>query len=510
MSEPVEAPLEPAPAPATPLEITWERPHPLTPLVHFWIWFVAIVVFNLRDFTEKGFKVDEDFPWNRLLVLGVFFGVVALVGGIVGYFQWRFTRLGLDAEALTLDYRFIQHTNERIPFTKIQSVDIVQPFAARLLGLAALRVDVGGKAQKIQFLRRARAESLRDELITRAARAGAPIRPELVQPAEQAIPAALPGVPEGMPPPQQAPAAMRFERLVTATPRNLVIAAVTSTEFIMSVLALLVMGVVPIIIWGRVVSLAAVIPGVIGIFSLISGRVIKEWDYSLSRSDQGVHISRGLTTKVSQTLPTDRIQGFSISQGILTRRFGLWRVQINVLGYDGEEADEGASNVLLPAGTWDDVLVALGAVWPGFRLDQIEQHPIPERAKWLVWYGLKSHRFGFDDRVMVSQRGIINRNIAIVSHARVQSVHLSQGPVERKLDLASVGLHLTDGPVNLVVGHVDSAAARDLAFSELDRARLGRRSERDAKRLIPVFSSELAGASHDDLDEVRPQSEATP
>ena len=69
---------------------------------------------------------------------------------------------------------------------------------------------------------------------------------------------------------------------------------------------------------------------------------------------------------------------------------------------------------------------------------------------------------------------LLNRRISIVPHARVQSVRLRQGPLQRRLRLATVHAHTTPGPVDVVCRHLDETDARCLAMSELDRMRTAR------------------------------------
>ncbi|WP_203568106.1 PH domain-containing protein [Aestuariimicrobium ganziense] len=502
--QPGQQPLAPwtPPAPASPPD-PGQRPHPLSPFVQGWIGLVALIFFLGRDVLENGFD-PENWTGARLWVsLGVlvFIGLITVV---IGYFSWRYTRFVLDDDGLRIDHTFIQHQSDRVLYSKIQSVDIVQPFAARLLGLAALRVDAGGEAKKIQFLKRTAAEQLRDELLRRATVTRHPqtapaIAPPPAQPTQpgaapswtpgstgapvqQPAPATSgqPGDPAPWTPPGQwqptvVPSALPQEPtrvLVRLTPAQLVLGAVTSPEFVMSVVGLLAFGLVPYLITGEVWSAGIVVPAAFGLFGFISNRLIKEWNYQLSESSSGtVRIGRGLTTTVTQTVPVHRIQGFSISQSVLAKPFGLWRVQIEVLGYSGEEADEGGSTVLMPAGYWPQVLTALQAVWPGFDPEQVALEPLPERGRKLRPLTWHTHRWGLDDQVLLHRGGLVQHTVSVVHHARVQSVQLSQGPWQRRLGLASVHAHITNGPVTLSIPSMDAAEAGHLVRTELSRAR---------------------------------------
>ena len=68
-----------------------------------------------------------------------------------------------------------------------------------------------------------------------------------------------------------------------------------------------------------------------------------------------------------------------------------------------------------------------------------------------------------------------NRRLtAWVPHARVQSLALQQGPLLRKLRLASVAVHTTQALAVNAALHLDADAARALLFAEAERARSGK------------------------------------
>ncbi|MBB3329108.1 hypothetical protein FHX39_004106, partial [Friedmanniella antarctica] len=59
-------------------------------------------------------------------------------------------------------------------------------------------------------------------------------------------------------------------------------------------------------------------------------------------------------------------------------------------------------------------------------------------------------------------------------HAKTQSVRIEQGPLQRRLRLADVHVDTPKGPVHAVAHQMDVVAARELALSQLDRARAAR------------------------------------
>jgi putative membrane protein len=57
------------------------------------------------------------------------------------------------------------------------------------------------------------------------------------------------------------------------------------------------------------------------------------------------------------------------------------------------------------------------------------------------------------------RRGFARRELVIVPLPRVQSLELRQGPLLRRLRLASVRLHTVSGPVDAYLGALDAADA---------------------------------------------------
>ena len=129
-----------APAVAgTPVVKQTERPHPLTPFIRGWIVFVAIVFTFGRQVVENASDGEGlaslGLGWIVAGVLGL-----ALLAAAAGYVSWRFTRFVIDDEELRVETGVLFKTSRKIAFERIQSVDVIQPLAARIFSLAELRI----------------------------------------------------------------------------------------------------------------------------------------------------------------------------------------------------------------------------------------------------------------------------------------------------------------------------------------------------------------------------------
>lgn len=463
---------QPGPGPQPPSSGTIsERPHPLSPIVKGWIAIAAVFFFGLQELPIRDLDTIGRIWWLLAAIVGLAF-VVPLV---LGYFSWRFTRFVIDDEQVRIERNFISHHSERIAFTKIQSVDVVQPLVARLFGLAALRIDVGsqGGAKSIEFVTRDRAYQLRDYLISRAHGARITVTESARRPVGDLM-----------------ADRSQVDRVIVTVPTGRLAASIVASNGTFIALALTTLAVTVSTLTGNLTALFStvlVLPWLIAVGSMLLGRIRNEYNFTLTTTaDGGLRTASGLTSLLSQTVPRDRVQAVDVTQPLVWRLFGWYRVRLDVLGL-GEPTgnDSGApSNILLPVGPKSEVDAVLAALWPTLDLSAIAMHPIPKRARWLRWFDAQTHYWGYDQRVLVTRGFLLNRRTSIVPHARVQSVRLRQGPLQRRLRLATVQAHTTPGPVDVVCRQLDEADARHLAMSELDRMRAAR--HRPALHMPPL------------------------
>jgi putative membrane protein len=478
------APAEQAPmVPGAPRVKQTERPHPLTPLIRGWLIFLAFVVYFLRDLVPDGSNDGlevRDLGWILPIV-----GAVVLIAAVAGLFSWYFTRFVIDDEELRIETGWVFKKSKKIPFERLQSVDIIQPLAARMFGLAELRLEAGAgdSTTKLRYLTRRQSSRLRDYLLTRAH-------------GEQAQIADLDG---------QAAADILTDLgsadrpLVTIPPQRLVFGLLLSSEWIITSLFLLVAVILTFVLEINQVAFSGLIPLLIGAVTMVSRRVISMFNFTLAESSRGLRITRGLTNLTSQSVPINRLQGVKVSQPLLWRSVGWFRIDVDVIGYassgDGENNESQATNVLLPVATRDEVDLALSRALPGFDLEGIELHPVPRRARSLRWFDWWTLRYGWDDRALITEHGWMTHARDIVPHAKTQSVRIVQGPLQRRLRLADVHVDTPKGPVNLVAHQLDAAVARELTLTQLDRARAARAADRQRRPVDKVVEDHAGEAA---------------
>src|SRR5699024_6910488 len=74
------------------------------------------------------------------------------------------------------------------------------------------------------------------------------------------------------------------------------------------------------------------------------------------------------------------------------------------------------------------------------------------------------------------RRGRLTRRTIVVPNARIQSLGVSQGPLERQLRLANVALHTTPGTIAPTVPHLGVGEAREFIHATSARAGEARQS----------------------------------
>jgi len=469
---PYQEPQVWAPPPQPTVHKVEERAHPLTPLVRGWFAVVAVAWAMLQERLQGRGDNTESIPWWVFVAV---IGGVAALGLIAGFISWRFTRFIADETELRVESGWISRQSRRISYTRLQSVDVMQPLAARLLGLAEIRIDAGAHdSTKLRYLSRRRAYELRDFLMLRAHGAQVSVDVARAQTSD----------------PLFADVGGADRVIVTVPPDELLLGALVSHDLLSLILGFTV----PVAaVWGvatyfghdsaaaiPVVALAGGVPLLLSIGQYFARRVMAQFNFTLAETQAGLRITRGLTNLTSQTVPVRRIQSIRLSQPLFWRPLRRYRVDLEVLGLGEATRNESTSKVstmLLPIGTKKQVDAALAAVWPGLALDAIRYVRSPRIAVVLDPLSYSWNSFGLDDNVVVTRRGWLTRHQSIVPHARLQSVAAYQGPLERLLGLANVSFHTTGLLHTHAVIHMNADLARTLVYDEADRAMTSRDGE---------------------------------
>ncbi|MDX6359747.1 MAG: putative rane protein, partial [Nocardioidaceae bacterium] len=408
--------------------------------------FVAAAVF------AGGRQVLE----QREFLDGAVIAVLVLVaGGVFGFASWYRTRFRITHTELRIDTGVFVRRSRRVRLDRILEIGISQPFAARLLGLAECKIETATAESEVSlaYLSLPEAHEVRRVLL------------------EQRTGSATDDAPAG----PTAPVVPRAEpRLLVRVPLTWqlkgLLASGETVAFVVFAIVVLVMLVAGLPVGAFGIGLAT-----IGGSALSLGRkLVGWWDWTISVVPTGMQVRHGMFSLSTRTFNVERLTGVRVVESLLQRPVGLARLEVSVAGgalRDGHD-DEG-SGLALPVGP-RDLVWRLAADLVGELPESVVVTGPPRRASWLrplsrPWLG-----FGMDDRLVVSRSGFFSRRTDLVPLARVQSLRLVQGPIQRRLRLASVHADSPVGVVHAQGPHREPAEARRLVEEGVERARLAR------------------------------------
>lgn len=384
----------------------WARLHPLTPLLRGGRFALLLAVFVVQA------GARDSSPEAIALLLGI--GVP--LAGLVGYVSWRAMRYRLTPTELQVESGVLTKRSRRVPLARVQAVDVVRPFYARVLGLAELRLEVVGAGDAeapLSFLSEDDAGKVRTRMLDLAAGRRAHAAGE-----------------------QTAPVAP--DRILVQVPTGPLVWSTLLGAPVVAAVALLVAVVVAVPVGGEALSSVLLLAGPVlfAVGSLAVRRLLSEYGFAVAESADGLRLRHGLLDTRSQTIPAGRVQLVRIREPLLWRPFGWVRVEVDVAGYSGGREEQAATGALLPVAprqlAQDLVARVLGGPVP------VADRLAPAPARWRAPLQAGRLRTAVDDRHLVSSYGIVTTTTDIAPLAKVQSLRLTQGPWERRLGLASL------------------------------------------------------------------------
>ncbi len=405
----------------------WHSLHPLTPVLRSGRYALPVAL---------GIVQTSNGTVSRTYLLPVV-AFTVVVGAAIGYFSWRFTRYRIAADALELESGVFQRRRRRVPLARLESIDLTRNLLARAFGLAELHLEAVGTGDSevvLSYLGEDDAAALKATLLAR--RAG--VAPDAAPPPEVVL-AAVPARP-----------LVITALLVPAVLLVVFIAvSVTAASFSLPVAGVVVVGGVP---------------GLLAITAAGIARQESLFGFTVAEAPDGLRIRRGLVNLRTQTIPLNRVQAIRIVEPLLWRPFGWARVFVDVAGYrgSGRNASEQTS-LLLPVAPRTLVGPILARVLPGLDLSAIPLRAAPPRARWRAPLSYSRLGTAWTPQFAVTRRGRLRRLTDVVPHTRVQSLRITQGPVQRRLDLATLHLDSPGSTVSAKALHRDAREAADLA-----------------------------------------------
>ncbi|ANS66992.1 hypothetical protein SLINC_4768 [Streptomyces lincolnensis] len=429
--------------------LTERRLHPVTPLRRAWAPVAVLIGWAVHDPDQTQRQLARLTTTTLLIALAVLVPAAALYG----FLTWWFTHFAVTESELRIRTGLVFRRTAHIRLERIQAVDVTQPLLARVAGVAKLKLDVVGadKKDELAFLGEREARALRAELLARAAG----FAPETAHEVGEA------------------PA----RQLLRTPPRDLALSLVLTGATWGTLAAALV---VPPLLWLATHSvwsvLATALPllGAAGASSV--GRFVSEYDWTVGESPDGLRIDHGLLDRTHETVPPGRVQTVRIVEPLLWRRRGWVRVELDVAG--------SSNSVLVPVAPREVAEAVVARVLPGVTVPPLSAlSPPPRRAARCMPLWWRGHGLVVTDAVFAARHGLLRRSLALVPHAKVQSVRLTQGPWERLWRVADV--RVDTGANKTVAARLrDAQEAAELLKAQAERSRTGREGARPDRWMV--------------------------
>ena len=423
----------------------WRRLHPLSPVVRGGRGTIAVVIV-LLPLAFGGGRISDAIP--QLAIVGVLL--------VTGFVSWLVTRWRIEGDDLHLETGLLRRRSIRFPLSQLQAIDVVRPGLARLFSVAELRLrtaGASGSAARLAYLPEHEVEPLRDRLLALARKARTDEVPE-----EEAAPAE--------------------EQVLTTVPtRRLILSILISDVGIAAELMTLGL-IVAYVVSPR--AAAGIVSGglvwILAVITLVWRRFNQLYRLTVAETAEGLHLYGGLVALTSEVIRPGRVQAVRLVEPVTWRLLGWCRLEIDIAGRqrkkgEGQES-RGQLRTLLPVG--DRVLAyeLLDRLVPDRPR---ELAPAPLRTMWKSPLRYRALAWGRTDTCVATRSGRLRRATAWVPLEKTQSLRYVQGPVQRRLRLASVHVDTAGRNVHASLRDRDVAEATNALGELTELARAARR-----------------------------------
>ena len=414
----------------------WHRLHPLSPAVRAGRALIAIGIIFLPTLVSGGTN-NWDIAWHVV-------AVGALI--VLGFVSWLVTRWQIDGNDLRIETGLLRRSSLRYPLSQVQAIDTVRPGIARALGLAELRLRMGGTggAARLAYLPVTQVNALRARLLALAQGA----YEETPEPADREL--------------VRVPPSRVAASLVLSAPTVVLVAYAATLGTLSSA--------------GKHGFLGPSLPILLGDVIAIWRRFNRSYHATVAEAPEGLRVRSGLVETTAETIPRGRVQAVQLVEPLLWRPLGWCRLEVDVAGRVRDRNDAGRGKqrlrTLLPVGTRGEAAELLALLVPG--APQPERRP-PRRARWKSPLRYRRLSFAFDEQYAVATGGRIARVASWVPLTKVQSLRWIEGPAQRRLGLATVYLDTAGKNFGAAFRDLDSGDSREAIDRLTELARAARR-----------------------------------
>ena len=442
--------------------------------------------------------------------------IIAAVLALSLFFRWlgwRRFRYHVGADDIRVEKGILNRTARSIPYDRIQDVSIEQKPLARMMGLSEVKFETGGgdgDDATLRFVTLEEANRLR--ALIRARKAGlseAEDAAPMVETEDAETIFAMDGkrvfilglysfsliifaVLGGL--------AQQFDFLLPFDFWDLKRWAGLAQESGVSVNTINGVGIAGqlILAFGAFTSLIF-----IGFATGVVRTYLREHGFRLTQTSKGFRRQRGLLTLTDVVMPTHRVQAAVVQTGPIRKRRGWHSLKFVSLAQDSKEE---SNYVAAPLATLDEVwrIAQVAGIHPpdgderlrtGAALHWIIQLLllVPPLliamaalvifadtafaptlllllllvfATFMFWCDWRRYRFGIDDQQLYLRRGWWQQRLTIAPQLKVQSIEIAQGPLTRRLGLASLKFGIAGGTLEMIALPLSTAQAIRSAVME--------------------------------------------
>lgn len=442
--------------------------------------------------------------------------IIAAVLALSLFFRWlgwRRFRYHVGADDIRVEKGLLNRTARSIPYDRIQDVSIEQKPLARMMGLSEVKFETGGgdgDDATLRFVTLEEANRLR--ALIRARKAGlseAEDAAPMVETEDAETIFAMDGkrvfilglysfsliifaVLGGL--------AQQFDFLLPFDFWDLKRWAGLAQESGVSVNTINGVGIAGqlILAFGAFTSLIF-----IGFATGVVRTYLREHGFRLTQTSKGFRRQRGLLTLTDVVMPTHRVQAAVVQTGPIRKRRGWHSLKFVSLAQDSKEE---SNYVAAPLATLDEVrrIAQVAGIHPPYGDERLRTgaalHWIIQLlllvpplliamaalvifadtafaptlllllllvfATFMFWCDWRRYRFGIDDQQLYLRRGWWQQRLTIAPQLKVQSIEIAQGPLTRRLGLASLKFGIAGGTLEMIALPLSTAQAIRSAVME--------------------------------------------
>ena len=424
----------------------WHRLHPLSPVVRGGRATIGIFIL-LIPVALGGDTLSQAAPELAIIA------VIALAG----FVSWLVTRWRIEDDDLRIETGLLRRQSLRFPLAQVQAIDVVRPGLARMFRVAELRLRMAGASgatARLAYVGEPGIEPLRDQLLALARGA----RHDGTAPA---------------PTHEQEPG----EHVLATVATGPLVASVLLENWWL------------VVILGGLFSGFAVSPHTLSKFlggggfvwgvsmvTFLWRRFNQQYRLVVAEGTDGLHLHSGLIALTAEVIRPGRVQAVRLVEPMLWRPLGWCRVEVDVAGRQrgkGEgEAQRGQLRALLPVGKRSLGIELVDRLLPDRPR---ELSAPPHRVFWKSPLRYRALSWGRSEACVAATSGRLRRVSSWVPLEKVQILRHVQGPVQRRLQLASVHVDTAGKTVHAILRDRDAVEAAQALSDLTDLARVARR-----------------------------------